>query len=152
MRKTLLAAVLFLSAVAAKADIQAWVGISSDVASNITVTSAAPVEVDNLDHGATGYVLAGRTQILMTIPKGSAAFDCAYSSAGATATSVALSTQVASANYGAQYATTATQSLQVIIPLPSYLRYWCQSEGITNPLIHIEQQRPVRDPLVTPPN
>ena len=146
-------AALALCPLKAKADIQTWVSISSDVFSTVGVTSNTPVEVDNLNMGVT-YTLAGRNQIVLSFPKSAPAFGCQFSTAGASAGSVILSTQTSptvSPNLGVEYDATTTQSLQVTVPLPSFLSYWCQSYS-SSATIHVDQQRPIRSPSFTPPN
>ena len=121
--------------------------ISSDVWTNVSVASAAPVRVDYLNQGTTGYVLNGRNQLVLTIPKSAATIGCQYEAAAATSTTgtpaVVLSTSAAT-QLGAEYDASSTQSLQVVLPLGTGQSYWCQSYGTTNPNIHVDQTTVIR--------
>ena len=116
---------------------------STATMSNVTVSSLTAVRIDNLVLGTTGQVLANRSAIIVTIPHAAALINCDFFVGTSTsANQVTLSTQAASANLGAEYATTSTQSLQFRLPLPTTLGYWCQSQGATNPVIHVQQVSP----------
>ena len=145
MNRWIMAVALLLLATAGRAQQNIYDATPSTVTmSNVTISSVTPTRVDNLVLGTTGYVIPNRTYIKITIPKNSAAIDCDFFVGSSTsANQVSLSTQAASANLGAQYATTSTQSLQDRVPLPTNLGMWCQAEG-TPPVIHVQQFSPFK--------
>lgn len=143
MKKILLAAVLAISASAAKASEQVWVTIDSVTWSNVGISSSVATRVDNLNLGTTGVALNGRTHININIQKNQAPIVCEYYLASAV--SVNLSSVAGSAFLGAQYTTTVTESRDISVMLPSSMSYWCMMGVVgSSTTIHVNQFRPVR--------
>ena len=144
MKKILTALALALLATGARAQQLTYdAPPSTAVVSNVTVSSLTAVRVDNLVLGTTGQIVANRAAIIITIPHAAAIINCDFFVGASTAANqVNLSTQTGNVGLGAEYATTSTQSLQVSVPLPTSLGYWCQSQGTTNPVIHVQQVSP----------
>lgn len=91
---------------------------STATTSGVFISSVAPTRVDYLNNGATGYVLANRTAIVLSIPSAGKAI-CDFD---AVVSTIQPTLAAASPNYGLEYGPGI-----YTIPLPSNLAYYCMS-------------------------